>query len=48
MALIPMLSKDTRSYLGHVSALVRLELEKGMFEAVLHTSLRGEDAEERL
>ena len=48
VALTPMFSNDTRSYFGHVSALVKLEFENGMFEAVLHTSLNREDAEERL
>ena len=43
-----MFNKDTKSYFGHVSALVRLESEKGMLDAVLQISLNGDDELERL
>ena len=47
-ALIAMLSKDTRSYFGQLSASVKDVEVNGIFEAVLATSLIGEEDDLKL
>ena len=43
-----MLSKDTRSYFGQLSASVKDVEVNGIFEAVLATSLMGEEDDLKL